>query len=103
MEAQLDDINNGHNNTKKITIDKNNESIDGKNSDLLINPNNNIGLMNHLKKENEKLRKLIISYELKNNRNIYKLKNIKENSNNFRISKFNFKLIKKPKEKKDII
>ena len=47
-------------------MDKNNESVDSKNSDLLLHPNNNIGLMNHLKKENEKLRKLIISYELKN-------------------------------------
>ena len=84
-------------------MDKNNESVDSKNSDLLLHPNNNIGLMNHLKKENEKLRKLIISYELKNKKNIYNKKNSKENFNNFQISKFNFKLIKRPKEKKDII
>ena len=100
LEAQLDDINNGHNN-KKIKGDTN-ESIDSKNSDLLIRPNN-IGLMNHLKKENEKLRKIIISYELKNKKNIYKLNNSKENSYNFQISKFNFKILKKQKEKKDII
>ena len=100
LEAQLDDINNGHIN-KKTKID-NNESIDSKNSDLIIHPNN-IGLINHLKKENEKLRKLIISYELKYKKNIYNLKKSKDNKNNFKISKFNFKLIKKPKEKKDII
>ena len=84
-------------------MDKNNESLDSKNGDLLIHPNNNIGLMNHLKKENQNLRKLIISYELKNKKNIYNKKNSKENFNNFQISKFNFKLIKRPKEKKDII
>ena len=61
--------------------------------------------MNHLKKENERLRKLIISYELKNKKNIYKLDGNKNNFNNFAISKFNFKIIqrvKDPKEKKDI-
>ena len=59
--------------------------------------------MNHLKKENEKLRRLIISYELKNKKIKYQLD--KEKVNDFEISKFNFKITKKPKEikeKKDI-
>ena len=87
-----------------IINSKNNEANDNKYKDLFIRPNNT-GLMNHLKKENEKLRKLIIAYELKNKKNIYKLNNTKENNNIFLITKFNFKIIKKsggPKEKKDI-
>ena len=59
--------------------------------------------MNHLKKENEKLRRLIISYELKNKKIKYQLD--KEKVNDFEISKFSFKITKKPKEikeKKDI-
>ena len=56
--------------------------------------------MNHLKKENEKLRRLIISYELKNKKIKYQLD--KEKENDFTISKFSFKIAKKPKEKKDI-
>ena len=57
LEGQLDDINNGHNTNKKI-------------SENLFNFHPiNTGLMNHLKKENEKLRKLVISYELKNKKN----------------------------------
>ena len=87
LEAQLDDINNGHISNKKI-----------KNDNLFNFHPINTGLMNHLKKENEKLRKLVISYELKNKKNIYKLNNNKnkENINNdFIISKFNFNIIKK--------
>ena len=87
-----------------IINSKNNEANDNKYKDLFIR-HNNTGLMNHLKKENEKLRKLIIAYELKNKKNIYKLNNTKENNNIFLITKFNFKIIKKsggPKEKKDI-
>ena len=56
--------------------------------------------MNHLKKENEKLRRLIISYELKNKKIKYQLD--KEKENDFTISKFSFKIAKRPKEKKDI-
>ena len=56
--------------------------------------------MNHLKKENEKLRRLIISYELKNKKIKYQLD--KEKENYFSISKFSFKIAKRPKEKKDI-
>ena len=57
--------------------------------------------MNHLKKENEKLRKLIIAYELKNKKNIYKLNNTKENNNMLLITKFNFKITKKSRESKE--
>ena len=48
---------------------------------------NNSGLINHLKKENERLRKLVISYEFKNKRynNINNIYNT--NNNNFLISK----------------
>jgi len=56
--------------------------------------------LNHLKKENEKLRRLIISYELKNKKIKYQLD--KEKENDFTISKFSFKIAKRPKEKKDI-
>ena len=56
--------------------------------------------MNHLKKENKKLRRLIISYELKNKKIKYQLD--KEKENDFTISKFSFKIAKRPKEKKDI-
>ena len=69
---------------------------------MFIRPNNS-GLLNHLKKENEKLRRLIISYELKNKKIKYELD--KEKVNDFEISKFSFKITKKPKEikeKKDI-
>ena len=105
LEAKIDEINNGryNKNLNDIINNKNNESCDNKYKDLFIRPNNT-GLMNHLKKENERLRKLIISYELKNKKNIYKLDNNKNNFNNFAISKFNFKIIqrvKEPKEKKE--
>ena len=52
--------------------------------------------MNHLKKENEKLRKLIISYELKLKKNKYKIANDKISE--FAISKFNFNIIKNSQE-----
>ena len=74
---------------------KNNDNSDNKNKDLFIRPNNSC-LMNHLKKENEKLRKLIISYELKNKKNIYKLNINKKDL--FKITKTFFQIIKKPKE-----
>ena len=64
----MDDINNKNKNKKldDSINTKNYENTDNKYKDLFIRPNNT-GLMNHLKKENEKLRKLIISYELKLN------------------------------------
>ena len=92
-------------NNKKLNSiikNKNNETGENKYKDLFIRPNNS-GLLNHLKKENEKLRRLIISYELKNKKIKYELD--KEKVNDFEISKFNFKISKKPKEikeKKDI-
>ena len=65
---------------------------------MFIRPNNT-GLLNHLKKENEKLRRLIISYELKNKKNKYQLD--KEKENNLLISKFCFDITKTPNEKKE--
>ena len=65
---------------------------------MFIRPNNT-GLLNHLKKENEKLRRLIISYELKNKKNKYQLD--KEKENNLLISKFCFDITKTSNEKKE--
>jgi len=93
----LDDINNKNKN-KKVDDSintKNYENTDNKYKDLFIRPNNT-GLMNHLKKENEKLRKLIISYELKLKKNKYKIANDKISE--FAISKFNFNIIKNSQE-----
>jgi len=88
LEGQLDDINNGHNTNKKI-------------SENLFNFHPiNTGLMNHLKKENEKLRKLVISYELKNKKNKYKL-NESNKDNDFIITKFDFKITKKNNNKEN--
>ena len=100
LEAKIDEINNGRYNKKlnDIINNKNNESCDNKYKDLFIRPNNT-GLMNHLKKENEKLRKLIISYELKLKKNKYKLTTDK--INDLVISKFNFNIIKNSKEIKE--
>ena len=48
-------------------------------------------MINHLKKENERLRKLVISYEFKNKRfNIYK-----PNNNNYLMSNFCFEIVQK--------
>ena len=93
----MDDINNKNKNKKldDSINTKNYENTDNKYKDLFIRPNNT-GLMNHLKKENEKLRKLIISYELKLKKNKYKIENNKISE--FAISKFNFNIIKNSKE-----
>ena len=93
----MDDINNKNKNKKldDSINTKNYENTDNKYKDLFIRPNNT-GLMNHLKKENEKLRKLIISYELKLKKNKYKIENDKISE--FAISKFNFNIIKNSQE-----
>ena len=99
LESQLNEINSG-NNKNKNENNKNNDMFNGNNNDkenryrnLFCRPNNS-GLINHLKKENERLRKLVISYEFKNkNNNIYKLKN--NNDNIFVINKFHFEILKK--------
>ena len=70
---------------------------DNKYKSLFFRPNNS-GLINHLKKENERLRKLVISYEFKNKKynninNIYKTNSI--NNSNFLTTKFSFEILKK--------
>ena len=86
LESQLNEINSG-NNKNKNENNKNNDNIfncnnndkENRYKNLFCRPNNS-GLINHLKKENERLRKLVISYEFKNkNNNIYKLKNNNDN------------------------
>jgi len=99
LEAQLDAVTSGNNNNKNdnnshVTEDNKNETFnesENKYKNFFFRPNNS-GLINHLKKENERLRKLVISYEFKNKKNnIYKT----NNNNNFIISKFNFEILKK--------
>ena len=98
LEAQLDAVTNGNNNksdnNSHLTEDNKNEIFndsENKYKNKLFRPNNS-GLINHLKKENERLRKLVISYEFKNKKNnIYKT----NNNDNFIISKFNFEILKK--------
>ena len=81
------------NNNKVNNIKSDNNS---KNKNSIFRPNNS-GLINHLKKENERLRKLVISYEFKNKRynNINNIYNTNKNNTEFLISKFNFEIIKK--------
>ena len=70
------------------------------NKNKYFNPNNS-GLINHLKKENERLRKLVISYEFKNKRynNINNIYNANNNNNStFLINKFHFEILKKKKD-----
>ena len=97
LESQIDDINNGsnENNKNKKIID-----TDYDNKNKFFHPNNS-GLINHLKKENERLRKLVISYEFKNKKynninNIYNADN--NNNSNFLINKFYFEIIRKKKD-----
>ena len=99
MESQIDDIKNGLNNNRKSDMiqdkDSNNNNdksdIDSKYKYLNFYQNNS-GLINLLKKENERLRKLVVTYEFKNKKynNIYK-----PNRHNFMTTKFHFEIIKK--------
>ena len=98
MESQIDDIKNGFENYKKNNSNQdkdlnNNDKndIDSKYKYLNFYQNNN-GLISHLKKENERLRKLVVTYEFKNKKynNIYK-----PNKNNFITTKFHFEIVKK--------
>ena len=97
LESQLEEITNGNKRYNNIKPDFNNMDNENKYKNLFIRPNNS-GLINHLKKENERLRKLIISYEFKNKKynninNIYKVNNIK--NSNFLMTKFNFEILRK--------
>ena len=91
-------MNNENNNKYKINNNSDNDT-DNKYKNSIFRPNNS-GLINHLKKENERLRKLVISYEFKNKKynnmnNIYNT-----NNNNFLISKSSFQILKKKKDLK---
>ena len=104
LEAQLDAVSNGNNNksdnNSHLTEDNKNEIFndsENKYKNKLFRPNNS-GLINHLKKENERLRKLVISYEFKNKKdnninNIYKINSI--NNSNYLTTKFSFEILKK--------
>ena len=92
-------MNNKNNNFKYKINDKNknDNNNDDKYKNSIFRPNNN-GLINHLKKENERLRKLVISYEFKNKKynNIYNTNN--NNNTNFLINKFYFEILRKKKD-----
>ena len=83
-----------NNNSQKEIIDN-----DYDNKNKFFYPNNS-GLINHLKKENERLRKLVISYEFKNKRynNITNIYNTNNNNSTFLINKFHFEILKKRKD-----
>jgi hypothetical protein len=96
LESQIDDIKNGlkkneANQDKDSNKNNDKSDIDSKYKNLNFYQNN-IGLISLLKKENERLRKLVVTYEFKNKKynNIYK-----QNKNNFMTTKFHFEIIKK--------
>ena len=92
-------MNNKNNNNHKNKTDNNSDN-DDKYKNSIFRPNSS-GLINHLKKENERLRKLVISYEFKNKRynNINSIYNTNNNNNSdFFISKFDFEILKKKKD-----
>jgi hypothetical protein len=78
LEAELDDLKSGNTTTKyfnnangKENVDVNNNNNTGINTNRLkqLSVNfNNTSFINHLKKENERLRKLVVTYEFKNKR-----------------------------------
>ena len=96
LEGELKAINNKNNNKYKKNNEEEND-YDNKYKNEIFRPNNS-GLINHLKKENERLRKLVISYEFKNKKynNINNIYNT--NNNNFLISKSYFEILKKKKD-----
>ena len=80
LEAELDDLKSGNmtkkyfnniNGNGKENVDVNISNNTGINTNRLkqLSVNfNNTSLINHLKKENERLRKLVVTYEFKNKR-----------------------------------
>ena len=100
LEAELDDLKSGN---KNLTSINNNNSNNNNNSGINTNrlkqlsvSLNNTSLINHLKKENERLRKLVITNELKNKRFFeeYQTKNSlksKENTNLNSMDRFKVK------------
>ena len=100
LESELDDYKSGNK-----QIDHNNRNNDSNYSNTGINTNrlkqlsvslNNASLINHLKKENERLRKLVVAYEFKNKR-YNEEKNIKYKKNLININThFYFSIIDTP-------
>ena len=100
LESELDDYKSGYK-----QIDHNNKNNDSNYSNMGINTNrlkqlsvslNNASLINHLKKENERLRKLVVAYEFKNKR-YNEEKNIKYKKNLININThFYFSIIDTP-------
>ncbi len=90
LEAELDDIKSGNRNIDYINNLKGNGNGNGNsNNNTGVNTNrlkqlsvslNNTSLINHLKKENERLRKLVVTYEFKTKRyNEEKKNKVKKN------------------------
>jgi hypothetical protein len=99
LEAELDDIKSGN---KKINYQNNanrnfnNTGINTNRLKQLSVTLNNTSLINHLKKENERLRKLVVSYEFKNKR-FFEEKKIKFKQNLININNhFYFSIINTP-------
>ena len=70
LESELDDLKNGNKRLNKVN-NTNLYNNSGNNTNRLkqLSVNlNNTSLINHLKKENERLRKLVVTYEFKNKR-----------------------------------
>ena len=96
MNNEKNKNNRGNKNDNKNENNNAENDNDNKYKNSVFRPNNS-GLINHLKKENERLRKLVISYEFKNKRynNINNIYNTNKNNTDFLISKSNFEILKK--------
>ena len=112
LESELDDLKSGNkkiNNKKKgkkngkntqnvqhVQTNFNNTGINTNRLKQLSVTLNNTSLINHLKKENERLRKLVVTYEFKNKR-FYEEKKIKFKQNLININnQFYFSIINTP-------
>ena len=96
MNNEKNKNNRGNKNDNKNENNNFENDNDNKYKNSVFRPNNS-GLINHLKKENERLRKLVISYEFKNKKynNINNIYNTNKNNTDFLISKSNFEILKK--------